>query len=53
MRKSTTTTLLALALGLAGMNAQAALVRIACGATGQELELCKQSAEEWAKKNRQ
>ncbi|KPC49281.1 ABC transporter substrate-binding protein [Amantichitinum ursilacus] len=50
MRKSTTTTLLALALGLAGMNAHAALVRIACGATGQELELCKQSADEWAKK---
>ena len=48
MRK-TTPVLLALAFGLAGMNAHAALVRIAGGATGQELELCKQSADQWAK----
>jgi trehalose/maltose transport system substrate-binding protein len=40
----------ATALGLFAADAQAANVSISCGAVGQELELCKQGAEEWAKR---
>ncbi|QNM98518.1 ABC transporter substrate-binding protein [Chitinimonas koreensis] len=51
MKTKLKTTLLGLALGLAGIgSASAANVAIACGAIGQEHELCKQGAEAWAKK---
>jgi len=39
--------LAALAMGAA---AQAASIKVSCGAVGQELELCKTAAAEWAKK---
>ncbi|WP_024304619.1 ABC transporter substrate-binding protein [Pseudogulbenkiania sp. MAI-1] len=39
----------AVVLALAG-TAQAATLKISCGAVGQELELCKQSVAEWSKK---
>ncbi|MBB5189430.1 trehalose/maltose transport system substrate-binding protein [Silvimonas terrae] len=42
--------LIAMATLLAAGGANAALLRIACGSTGGELELCKQSVAEWAKK---
>ncbi|MDR3426467.1 ABC transporter substrate-binding protein [Silvimonas sp.] len=42
--------LIALATLLAAGGANAALLRIACGSTGGELELCKTSVNEWAKK---
>ncbi|GGP17780.1 ABC transporter substrate-binding protein [Silvimonas iriomotensis] len=42
--------LIAVATLLAAGGANAALLRIACGSTGGELELCKQSVAEWAKK---
>jgi trehalose/maltose transport system substrate-binding protein len=47
---------LILALAAAGFSliataaAQAATLKISCGAVGQELELCKSAAEAWAKK---
>jgi len=36
--------------GLVATAAQAAAIKISCGAVGQELELCKRAAEAWAKK---
>jgi trehalose/maltose transport system substrate-binding protein len=36
---------------LLGMAAQAASIKVSCGAVGQELELCKQAAADWAKKS--
>lgn len=35
---------------LVGMAAHAASIKVSCGAVGQELELCKQAAADWAKK---
>jgi trehalose/maltose transport system substrate-binding protein len=44
-------TALAAALLVGGMAAaQAAQIKISCGAVGQELELCKSAAEAWGKK---
>lgn len=41
----------ALVLGVVmGAAAQAASIKVSCGAVGQELELCKSAAAEWAKK---
>lgn len=40
---------MAVLLGLAA-GAQAATLKISCGAVGQELELCKQSVAEWSRK---
>ncbi|HJV72287.1 ABC transporter substrate-binding protein [Ideonella sp.] len=38
-----------LALAAAAVAVHAATIRISCGSVGQELELCKHSAEAWAK----
>lgn len=41
----------ALVLGVVmGAAAQAASIKVSCGAVGQELELCKSAAADWAKK---
>jgi len=41
----------ALVMGLAmGAAVQAASIKVSCGAVGQELELCKSAAADWAKK---
>lgn len=44
-------TLAAALTAFAPLAAHAAALKISCGAVGQELELCKSAAEEWAKKN--
>ena len=40
----------ALALTFLGNGARAESIKISCGAVGQELELCKRAAEQWARK---
>ncbi|TCP08464.1 carbohydrate ABC transporter substrate-binding protein (CUT1 family) [Crenobacter luteus] len=50
MKTRMTVLTVAAALGAAAGTAGAATLKISCGAVGQELELCKQSASQWAKK---